>query len=144
MDVKMIFCEQDYPKILDEILSFALMKFSKIDGGIELLFIDSAKMQELNFKQRAKNNPTDVLSFPYEQGFIDLLGSIVICVDFVKQKADELKHSQDDEIALLFTHGLLHILGFDHENDSGQMREAEHLIISHFNLPKSLIIRNSN
>lgn len=138
----MIFCEQNYPKILDEILLFALGEFSDTNGDIELLFIDSVKMQELNYSQRAKNSPTDVLSFPYERIFGAPLGSIVICMDFVREKSSELNHSQDDEIALLFTHGLLHILGFDHENDGGQMRAAEHLIISHFNLPKSLIIRN--
>ncbi|MEO1938129.1 MAG: rRNA maturation RNase YbeY, partial [Sulfurimonas sp.] len=69
------------------------------------------------------------------------LGSIVISYDFVKEKAAEFGHSQDDEFTLLFIHGLLHILGYDHEIDSGEMRQKEEEIIKNFNLPKSLIVR---
>ncbi|MGB2553760.1 rRNA maturation RNase YbeY, partial [Campylobacter sp. MOP51] len=53
----------------------------------------------------------------------------------------ELGHERDSEIALLFTHGLLHLLGFDHEIDSGEMRSKECEVIEKFNLPKSLIVR---
>ncbi|WP_299189277.1 rRNA maturation RNase YbeY [uncultured Campylobacter sp.] len=70
-----------------------------------------------------------------------LLGSIVINLDLVELKAAQLGHGADDETALLFTHGLLHVLGFDHESDSGQMRAKECEIIEKFCLPKSLIVR---
>jgi len=70
-----------------------------------------------------------------------LLGSIVINRDLVAQKSRELGHSEHDETALLFLHGLLHVLGFDHERDSGQMRDAERAVIAHFGLPQSLIVR---
>ena len=63
-------------------------------------------------------------------------------MDLAKRKANELGHNVNDEIALLFTHGFLHILGFDHETDNGEMREKEREIIENFKLPKSLIIRN--
>jgi len=69
------------------------------------------------------------------------LGSIVISENFVQQKAQELKHTQENELTLLFIHGLLHLLGFDHETDSGQMREEEARLIQEFNLPTSLIVR---
>ena len=49
--------------------------------------------------------------------------------------------NRDEEVTLLFIHGLLHLLGYDHEIDSGEMREKEREIIKEFNLPKSLIIR---
>jgi probable rRNA maturation factor len=55
--------------------------------------------------------------------------------------AKELNHTVDDELTLLYIHGLLHILGYDHEIDSGEMREKEHELIKAFNLPDSLITR---
>ena len=70
-----------------------------------------------------------------------LLGSVVINLDLVELKAAQLGHGRDDETALLFTHGMLHVLGFDHESDSGQMRAKECEIIEKFRLPKSLIVR---
>ena len=69
------------------------------------------------------------------------LGSIVISADFVKDRANEFGHTYSDELSLLFIHGMLHLLGFDHETDSGEMREMEAEIINKFYLPKSLIIR---
>ena len=69
------------------------------------------------------------------------LGSVVINLDLVELKAAQLGHGADDETALLFTHGLLHVLGYDHENDGGQMRAKECEIIEKFRLPKSLIVR---
>lgn len=70
-----------------------------------------------------------------------LLGSVVINLDLVELKAAQLGHGRDDETALLFTHGMLHVLGFDHESDDGQMRTKECEIIEKFRLPKSLIVR---
>lgn len=65
----------------------------------------------------------------------------MINLDLVELKAAELGHGRDDETALLFTHGLLHVLGYDHESDDGQMRAKECEIIEKFRLPKSLIVR---
>ena len=135
----MILCEENYPQILDEILCY-LTK-----NAVELVFVRSEEMRQINKDSRGIDKTTDVLSFPLENvpfgGDIKLIGSVVINLDLVSQKADEFLHSNDDEIALLFTHGLLHILGFDHESDNGQMREKECEIITKFNLPKSLIVR---
>ena len=69
------------------------------------------------------------------------LGSIVISEGFVKAGAEKFGHTLDDERALLFIHGMLHILGYDHEVDSGEMRAKEHEVLEAFGLPKSLIIR---
>ena len=70
-----------------------------------------------------------------------LLGTVVINLYLVELKAAQLGHGRDDETALLFTHGLLHVLGYDHESDDGQMRAKECEIIEKFRLPKSLIVR---
>ncbi len=110
---------------------------------IELIIIDTLAMRELNASTRAKDSATDVLSFPIDGEFEGLpLGSIVICDEFVYSGARAFGHSKDEEFILLFIHGLLHLLGFDHECDSGQMRERERLLIEEFRLPDSLIVRS--
>lgn len=131
----MILCEDEYPKILDAICAFLTA------DDVELCVVDSKTMQEINRDQRGLDKTTDVLSFPLERLAGVPLGSIVINTDLVQEKSAELGHAKDEEFALLFTHGLLHILGFDHEIDDGQMRQKECEVIAHFNLPKSLIVR---
>ena len=210
----MILCEQPYPEILDAIAA------ELGDGSIELIFVRSEEMRQLNAQTRGIDKATDVLSFPLDPAAFTgfggdlseensahknsgaknqnaansagentdttkaarenisavnsagknqnaensesknpndenlknenfnggnfapvLLGSVVINLDLVELKAAQLGHGRDDETALLFTHGLLHVLGYDHESDSGQMRAKECEIIEKFRLPKSLIVR---
>jgi probable rRNA maturation factor len=111
------------------------------DKEIELIITSNEEIQAINKEYRNIDKPTDVLSFPYEDMPMSPLGSIVISSQYVESKAEELGHTTDDELALLFIHGLLHIIGFDHEIDNGEMREEEERLINKFNLPKSLIIR---
>ena len=133
-------------------LHFDLVALEKIatslsDKELELVIVDDKTMKSLNFEHRGKDSSTDVLSFPLHTPFTKpsdfamSLGSIVISSSFVKQKADELGHSIQDELSLLFIHGMLHLLGFDHEEDDGKMRDKEEALIKAFDLPKSLIIR---
>lgn len=111
---------------------------------IELIIVNNSYIQEINREFRDKECPTDVLSFPIEGiGDIFPLGSIIISIDFVHEKAKEYGHSSDDELALLFIHGLLHLLGYDHEIDEGEMRKKEEEMIRSFSLPLSLIVRNT-
>lgn len=114
------------------------------DKDIELLIINSEDMREINLGQRNIDKTTDVLSFPLEDFPHFPLGSILINSDLAKIKADELKHKTTDEITLLFIHGFLHLLGYDHECDNGEMREEEEKIIKKYNLPKSLIVRTTD
>ena len=110
---------------------------------IEFILCQNKYIQELNNQFRNKNTPTDVLSFPYENMPMAPLGSIVISIDFVISKADEFNHSFQDELSLLFIHGLLHLLGYDHELDNGEHRTKEEELIKKYGLPNSLIVRNS-
>ncbi len=109
---------------------------------IELIITDAHEMREINKEHRGIDKATDVLSFPYEAMPMIPLGSIVICREYIEQKAIEFGHTNDDEFALLFIHGLLHLLGYDHEVDEGEMRQEEARLIQKFNLPESLIVRN--
>jgi len=111
------------------------------DKEIELIITDENEMRDINKEHRDIDKSTDVLSFPYEDMPMSPLGSIVISSSHVSLKAKELGHTESDEITLLFIHGLLHILGFDHEIDNGEMRDREEKLIEKFKLPKSLIVR---
>ena len=111
------------------------------DKEIELIITSNEEIQNINATHRAIDKPTDVLSFPYEKMPMCPLGSIVISETYVKEKALELGHQESAELALLFIHGLLHILGYDHETDNGEMRKKEASLIKEFDLPMSLIVR---
>ncbi len=111
---------------------------------IELILTRNDEIQKLNKEHRNIDKATDVLSFPLEFDMDNMpLGSIVISTDFVEEKAKEYNHHFEDELKLLFIHGLLHIVGFDHEVDDGEHRDKEEELIKKYNLPNSLIIRNS-
>ena len=133
----MIFCECEFDPLLEQIADFLGA------GDVELVFVNDDEMRKINREHRGIDKATDVLSFPYEQVPGGLMGSVVISTDTASRVADELGHSIECEIALLFLHGILHILGYDHEIDDGQMRGKEKEVIEHFSLPDSLIIRNS-
>ncbi|EAH4572073.1 rRNA maturation RNase YbeY [Campylobacter sp. 2352 PW] len=132
----MIFCEEEMD------ISFLEKIARKMsDQNIELVLVDEKTMHEINLNQRGVDKTTDVLSFPLVQNCENLLGSIVINLDEVSKKAMEYKHSNEEEMALLFIHAMLHLQGYDHEVDQGQMRQKEQEWIEYFKLPKSLIIR---
>lgn len=108
---------------------------------IELIITDDAEISEINRAFRGIDKATDVLSFPSDPFPGAPLGSIIISSDHVQKVASELHHSSDDELALLFIHGMLHLLGMDHEIDDGEMRLRESELVKRFNLPLSLIVR---
>ena len=108
---------------------------------VELILVDAKSMHELNRVHRNVDKTTDVLSFPIEDFSHAPLGSIVINYELAHEKALELGHTCEEEITLLFIHGILHLLGYDHEVDEGEMREKEEALIKAYHLPKSLIVR---
>jgi len=120
------------------------------DKEVELIITNDQTIQELNKEYRGKDCATDVLSFPLEDPFTEEsifgmpLGSIIIAESFVKEKAEAFGHSPQDELSLLFIHGMLHLLGFDHESDDGEMRTREKELIKKFDLPASLIVRTED
>jgi len=122
---------------IEEIIKYITDKY------FELIIVDNKTIQKLNKKYRNIDKSTDVLSFPLNVNSKHIpIGTIIISADKVLEKSNELGHSKEDEFKLLLIHGLLHLIGYDHEIDNGEMRNKEEEIIKHFNLPKSLIIRN--
>lgn len=85
---------------------------------------NDAELRELNARFRGKDYATDVLSFPGESRR-EYLGDIAISAQRARAQAREFGHSLDEELRVLLLHGLLHLLGMDHETDSGEMARAE-------------------
>ncbi|MGL2685390.1 rRNA maturation RNase YbeY [Helicobacter pylori] len=108
---------------------------------IELVLVSDETMREINRDLRNCDYATDVLSFPLEAIPHTPLGSVVINVPLAQENALKLGHSLENEIALLFIHGALHLLGYDHEKDEGEQRQKEGELIKAFDLPLSLIER---
>lgn len=108
---------------------------------VELILTHDSEIASINHEFRGVDKATDVLSFPSDPFPNAPLGSIIISVDKVQSISNELGHTPNDEIALLFIHGMLHLLGYDHETDNGEMRIREKELVEMFNLPLSLIVR---
>ncbi len=123
-----------------EKIQFIYNKLTQKD--LELIFVNNEQIQKINLEFRSKDYPTDVLSFPLENIPHAPLGSIVISIDKAIEVSQNLDHKLEDEISLLFIHGFLHLSGYDHEMDEGEMRKEEERLVKRFNLPKSLIVRN--
>ena len=125
-------------------ISFLEKISSKVtDKNIELIITTNKQIKAINNEFRGKNKATDVLSFPIIDSDITfILGTIIISKNMAIKGAKKFGHSFNDEISLLFIHGLLHLIGYDHETDNGEMRKKEKKLIKKFNLPKSLIVRN--
>ena len=102
------------------------------DAELSVLFCDDAAMQELNHQYRGKNKPTDVLSFQQDfEGPVRVLGDIVISLETVERVSGGDAEAMRAEVRMLYCHGLLHLLGYDHQNaqDRRMMvaKQAEYL-----------------
>lgn len=128
----------------------------RVTGGREFqcLLTGDAEMRRLNLEFRKKDYPTDVLSFPAgpgghkrkaQSGMPDplSLGEIAISLDRARAQAREFGHAVDDEICILMLHGVLHLMGMDHERDTGAMARVETEWRRKLRLPSALIERVS-
>jgi len=101
--------------------------------------VSDARVRQLNARYRAKNAPTDVLSFGVnEPGF---LGEVVIASGVARRQARRAGHSVQVELRILGLHGLLHLLGYDHERDDGRMARIERRLRRKGGLREGLIER---
>lgn len=108
---------------------------------VELSFVEETQMAELNLSYRGKNGSTDVLSFPLQPLPHAPLGDVVIAPEVARRQAEALGHSQHEEVAVLLVHGILHLLGMDHERDEGAMRLEEQRVCALLGLPHALCLR---
>jgi len=114
----------------------------RLKGQVTVLRTTDEAIRGLNRKFRGKNKATDVLSFPAEGvGAEEIAGDLAISVTTALGQAAEQGHSLSAEIKVLILHGLLHLAGYDHEADSGQMARRERLLRARLGLPQGLIER---
>lgn len=129
----------DLPK--RELRAFANAICTEVASGrsFTCLFTDDRELQRLNREFLGSDSPTDVLSFPSEDG--SGAGDLAISVARAREQATGLNHSLSAELRILMLHGLLHLLGMDHEKDRGAMARSEKRWRLHFGLPVGLIER---
>jgi probable rRNA maturation factor len=117
----------------------------KLKGQVTVLLTTDAAIRKLNRQFRGKNKATDVLSFPAEGlGAQGIAGDLAVSVTTALGQAKEQGHSLSTEIKVLILHGLLHLAGYDHEADEGQMARRERLLRAKLKLPQGLIERTEN
>jgi probable rRNA maturation factor len=99
--------------------------FEKVDGYIELsvALVDEIEIRELNSRYRGNDVPTDVLSFEVDS---EMMGDVIICPSIAKEQAVKYGQTFKQEMSLLLVHGILHLLGYDHIEDSeAEIMEAK-------------------
>jgi probable rRNA maturation factor len=111
-------------------------------GSVSVLVTSSRELQGLNRRFRGKNKPTDVLSFPAMPGLMrGFAGDVAISAEIAARNARRLGHTAADEIRILTLHAVLHLAGYDHEQDNGQMERKEQRLRRSLELPIGLIER---
>ena len=110
-------------------------------GGVAIAVVPDRRIREFNRQYRHKDAATDVLSFPADEP--GQLGDIVIAHGVARRQARSAGHSLSTELRVLALHGLLHLLGYDHERDNGEMRRLEQRLRRAGGLPEGLIEREA-
>jgi probable rRNA maturation factor len=138
-----------FQKRVADLTELALARFvararraARLPGAVNVLVTSSARMRSLNRRFRGQDKTTDVLSFPAEPGERPAIaGEIALSAEIAAQNARVLRHSPAEEVKILVLHGILHLRGYDHERDRGQMAKREKKLRSAMRLPAALIER---
>jgi len=115
---------------LKKIATSVLELLKQHDAELSIALVGNAEIRKLNAQFRKKDYSTDVLSFPAQDGILSevrLLGDVVISVDQAKQQARERSRTLDEEMITLLIHGVLHLLGYDHERSAKDARTMTRL-----------------
>ena len=128
---------ESYLSFIRQVMDWAVQQLTgREDWELSVSLVGEEQIRELNRVWRSVDKPTDVLSFPMLEAWQEgenLLGDIVICLPVARRQAKEYGHGLPRELAFLAVHGVLHLLGRDHENDIERElmeREQETLLLS--------------
>lgn len=141
---------EEETSLVQNILNFAAKKEEvEDDSEVSVTFVTNARIQEINREYRHKDQPTDVISFALEELGEDeveivggqiprVLGDIIISLDRAKEQAEEYNHSFSRELGFLALHGFLHLLGYDHmeETDEKKMFQRQKDILDEYGLKR--------
>jgi probable rRNA maturation factor len=125
------------------------LKAAGCPAPVSILLTSDERIQELNRDFRGKNTPTDVLSFPPVAWEFEgnpktkTAGDLAISLETAARQAESLGHSLATEVRVLILHGALHLAGYDHETDSGEMARKEVRLRRKLGLPSGLIERST-
>ncbi len=146
----MIINQQDkvnYSKELKKVINNVVNATAKISNipkksEVSILLVDNSYIKDLNFIYRSQNSVTDVLSFAMNElaeeepdfnfsNELNVLGDIVISLEKAQSQSEEYEHSLDREVGFLVAHGMLHLLGFDHDTEEEEklMHDLEEKIL---------------
>ncbi|WP_207857163.1 rRNA maturation RNase YbeY [Lucifera butyrica] len=139
---------------MEQMVNAVLKKTAEVYGleegsEVSVILVDDEYIKELNAAYRGKDMATDVLSFALNEGeepeIIDgpqetLLGDIVISIETARRQSEEYGHSLERELAYLTVHGMLHLLGYDHEEEAAkeEMRTEEEHVLSSLGLVRGV------
>lgn len=129
---------------LNNYLNFLVKKRNLEDAIFNIIFVTSEKIHEINKEYRNVDRVTDVISFALEDSIEDyveeirMLGDIYICVEKMKEQAELYNHSVLREMCFLTTHGLLHLLGYDHmeEDDEKVMFSLQEELLNEYGIKR--------
>jgi probable rRNA maturation factor len=140
-----------FEKRVPELSELALTRFvgrarqaAGLKGAVDILVTSSGRMRSLNRRFRDLDKTTDVLSFPAvaDDAREEFAGEIAISAEIAAESARALGHRAAEEVKILVLHGLLHLRGYDHERDDGEMARRERQLRTRLGLPSGLIERN--
>jgi probable rRNA maturation factor len=130
---------------VERAVSETLIVHNSENSEVSVLLTDDPHMTQLNRKYREINAPTDVLAFAMQEGEdnndlnANILGDVVISLETAERQAKEETHSLEEEVAFLTVHGVLHLLGYDHQsqNEVCVMFEKQNIILQRLQLKRS-------
>lgn len=131
--------DEEIEKIVEKSIEAALKEIEFTDDyEVSVSFVGDEEIHELNRDYRGVDRTTDVLSFPMDDEFTNMLGDIVININKVIDQAKEYGHSEKREISYLTVHSTLHLMGFDHEEeeDKKEMRAVEDRVMENLEISR--------
>jgi len=141
-----------FQKRVEDLTELALARFvdrarraAGLKGTVDVLVTSNQEMKSLNRRFRGKDKATDVLSFPraHDDARKEFAGEIAISAEMATHNARALGHSPAAEMKVLVLHGVLHLRGYDHGRDRGQMARRERQLRARLRLPEGLIDRTT-
>ena len=137
ISVKNLTSRSSEPKFFEKVAKKVLKGENRLKQGLIIVLVGSEKIRRINKQFRSKDRPTDVLSFsgtePGKEKFIlpeearqeKILGEILICPEIAERNAKKLNIPQEKELARVLIHGILHLLGYEHEKSKSDREEME-------------------